>query len=522
MKIHLNTPENKEVFGQNIGTWNISKSFKTIGTILGFSTELAVLYFAIVAHIAALLPFMYVNYACAGLAVYIAYKLAKERINTGRQAAKIIVSKEARQLGKWANVAVIISFLVVFGVSVALSWLGAVQGINATLPALQSVNTAVEDSSVIAYQQSANMQYKADSAAIRNNYNQIKSATKKEYNTKIAPWQRKKREDTTPAGQKWAKQQIQKLEEERDSKLNALDAEKNMKLADLKTTTRANIQVFESQTAEKKQLKISSATASHNRQTWYADKAGIILPIVISLSLVLLAVGLYLEEVFKQKAGIEEVALPNKYDLLPSLGDELKEAAQIVGGSWARSAINALKGLKSNPEIDKSMDALIELKLNEYKKEVHHIGNNTEMPETGTQNTQKPAKIGFKMPEKQPKTPENTYKTPENPEITPENPKPGAHLRRIFNKKGVGETFYPEQEPIKPAFPDENPGTGKIITLDFAARQMATWKSHLKNGTRTPEKAGPLYKYWSFIFDEMKTKGLASMQVPVFTPDEWQ
>lgn len=523
MKIHLNTPQNPDVFGQNVTTWNLAKSFQAIGTILGAATELAVLYAAIIAHIAAMLPVsQLVRYSSIALSLLLVVFLARERIRTGRQAAKILTTKEGRGLGNIANAAILISFVLVYGASLALSYMGAVQGVNSMLPDAPNVNTQMQDSTLMQYKKEANAQYLKDSAAIATNYKLTIAATKQQYNPNIAAWQRKKKEDTTPAGQEWANKQINKLTEERDSKVNALIAEKNSRLTDALTTKRAGIQVYENQTAQEKQLKLDGANRKTQRLNWFADKAGNIIPVFICISLLLLAVGLFLEEKFKQASGIKEVVLPNKYDLMPSLSEEIKETAAIVGGSWARSIINGVKKLKTNPEIDKTMDELIELKINSYRKAIYSIGNDPENGQEIPENTQKPAKIGFKMPEKQPKTPENTYKTPENPEITPENPKPGAHLRRIFNKKGVGETFYPEQEPIKPAFPDENPGTGKIITLDFAARQMATWKSHLKNGTRTPEKAGPLYKYWSFIFDEMKTKGLASMQVPVFTPDEWQ
>lgn len=504
MKTHLNTPEHTDIFSANANTWKLAKSFQLSGTIIGIVTEYSVLYAAIVAHIAVFLPgWAWINTACMAMTLFLVLVLARERIRTGRQAAKIAISKEGRGLGWIANVAVLVSCFVVFGASFALSWLGAAEGVTKLLPEPSAINTTVQDSSLLATKQGISAEYRSDSATIAKTYAQQIKAVQGEYWAKISTWEKKRKASKTEADRQWCISRIEPLKTERDGKVNALRAEQASKIGELASNKRAAISQHEGQTIQSKQIYIDHAGTKADRLQWFAAKAQQWIPISIVASLFLLLIGLFLEEKFKDKAGIKEVVLPNKYDLLPSFGEEMKEAGTIVVSSWGRTFVNGLKSLKSNPTIEKTMDDLIEMKLNSYRKTVYEIGDKDI--------EEKKTAIGFKIGENQPDKPKAEHKT-NNP--TPEEQKPGEHLRRIFNKRGVGETFEPQK-------PDVEIGTGKIITLDFAARQARTYRSHADAGLRDKVKTPAKAKYWESIYAEMTRKGLASMKQPDFVLEDW-
>ncbi len=507
MKTHLNTPEHTDIFSANANTWKLAKSFQLSGTLIGIVTEYSVLYAAIVAHIAAFLPaWSWINTACMAMTGFLVLVLARERIRTGRQAAKIFIAPKgegAKGLGGIANFAVILSCIVVFGASFALSWLGAAEGVTKLLPEPSAINTTVQDSTLIATKQGISAEYRSDSATIAKTYAQQIKAVQGEYWAKISTWEKKRKASKTEADRNWCISKIEPLKTERDGKVNALRAEQAAKIGELASNKRAAISQHEGQTIQSKQIYIDHAGTKADRLRWFADKAQQWIPISIVASLFLLLIGLFLEEKFKDKAGIKEVVLPNKYDLLPSFAEEAKEAGTIVFSSWGRSLVNGLKSFKSNPTIEKTMDDLIEMKLNSYRKTIYEIGDKAI--------EEKKRQIGFEIGEKQPEIPKAEHKT-NNP--TPEEQKPGEHLRRLFTKRGVGEI----NEPPKPNIDIE---TGKIVTLDFAARQAATYKSLAKSGQRDPIRTPALAKYWAHIADEMRTNNLATMRLPEFVLNEW-
>jgi len=502
MKTHLNTPENTDVFSANANTWKLAKSFILTGTLIGIVTEFSVLYAAIIAHIAVLLPgWAWVSSACIAVTAFLVFVLARERIRTGRQAAKIAISKEGRGLGWIANIAVLVSCFVVFGASFALSWLGAAEGVTKLLPEPKVINTTIQDSTLIATKQGISAEYRSDSATIAKTYAQQIKAVQGEYWAKISTWEKRRKASKTEADRQWCISRIEPLKTERDGKVNALRAEQAAKIGELTTSKRSTIAQHEGQTIQSKQIYIDHAGTKADRLQWFADKAQQWIPITIVASLFLMLIGLFLDEKFKAKAGIKEVVLPNKYDLLPSFSEEAKEAGTIILNSWGRSLINGIKHLKTNPTIEKTMDDLIEMKLNSYRKTIYEIGDKEEKQQ-----------IGFKIGEKPTDTIKNEHKT--NDPVTEEH-KPGKHLNRIFNKRGVGEIE-------NPAKPDIEIEKGKIVTLDFAARQAATYKSLAKSGQRDPVRTAALANYWADIVETMKTQGLVTMKVPDFNIDEWK
>lgn len=523
MKTHFNPAKNKEVFGANAGTWRMAKSFQTTGWVVGFVSEIAVLFNSFIGLIAAIpLFWWWANYIVAFIpAAYICYKLATERINTVRQASKIIISSKegaGRQLGTVANLAVIIAAIIVFGASGLLTVIGGISGVNNLAPDIQHINTDKQDSTLAVVQNDAIAQYISDSTAIANNYNAQINAVYNEYAGKINPWEHKRKSAKDAVNRNWAIKQMKPFIDERDSKINALVRDRAARLTDLNTQKRATIAVAQDKNAQIAQLTINQLQTKVSRTNWVIDKATIFIPIIMLCSFILLIIGTFIDEKFKTVAEIEEVVLPNKYDLLPSLTDELKETATILANSWGRSTINLIKKLKSNPTIDEYTDNLIEMKLHEYRKTVLNIGEDKE-PDN------KPA-IGFKQGYKSaelPKQTTNNIKQNQEPKQEPEQErKPGTHLRRIFNKTGIGETFKPEPEPEP-----QNTSGLKEISLVFASRQLAAMKSHVKQiqegkSTRSLENAQAQYKYWHFIVTEMQQLGVTEKFYPNFNIEEWQ
>ena len=61
----------------------------------------------------------------------------------------------------------------------------------------------------------------------------------------------------------------------------------------------------------------------------------------------------------------------------------------------------------------------------------------------------------------------------------------------------------------------------KLITLDFAARQAATYKSLAKKGLRNPERTAALARYWEHVHNDMHKKGLTQTPKPDFRQEDW-
>lgn len=392
MKKHLNPPTNVEVFNELSGTWNAAKGSIIVGTIIGIITEYAITHHLINSHLTQIfkdLPAVIPMFLAALFVLF----LAKERTRYARQVSKMAISEQARQLGFAANLVVIIVFISVFAASIGLSTIGSSAIISSTITSPEIANTAEIDTAQTRQVAAINLQFAKDSASTAANYKAQIIATKKQYNSEIIPLERRK--------DKRLRGTIDSIYRERNKATAEIEATAAAALIELGKSKIAEKKAISGQSEANRALITLQNTTAANNFTNIAAKSEKYVPLIIIAALLMIGLGCFIDERFKQRAGIKEIILPNEYDLLPTIGSEFSEAFKSVGQGFARFIAIRIKGFAANAAsvTDDSTAELIRINLSKYKERVIDAGGNNVANVALTIAPQK-RRIGNNAPEK--------------------------------------------------------------------------------------------------------------------------
>lgn len=367
MKKHLNPPTEIDVFNELNGVWQAAKGSIFAGMAIGIISEYAITQHIVSSHlnqsfkvVPALIPMV-----LAGLFVLF---LAIERNRYARQVSKMAISKDARQLGFAANMVVLLVFITVYAASIGLSLIGSTAIVSNTMQAPAIASTAAIDTSQQQQIEAINKQYLSDSASLKRTYQAQIQATKKKYNADIVPMEVKvKRNKAT-----WLQPRIDSLYRERNKATTEIEQQQASALLDLSRRKVEAKQVASQQAADGRQLISERNTKADATFTSIAGKAEKYVPLIVIAALIMVILGCFIDEKFKQKAGIKEVILPNEYDLLPSIASEFTEAFKSVLQGIARYIALSIKGMAADASTvtDASTAELIRINLNKYKEKV--------------------------------------------------------------------------------------------------------------------------------------------------------
>lgn len=388
MKIHLNAPQNAAVFSATYGIWQAAKTAIVTGTVISIFAEFAISYSLIQQHLAQFIPIP-AAVAAVMAGVFVAV-LAVERVRYGRQAAKLYTDKEARSLGMDANAVVLLVCLAVYGISFLLSYVGSISAATA-LPQVAVQDNAQADQAAAAKVAAIQAQYSADSAATAKQWTARIAADRARYNAKINGLQAQ-----IKSGKHWLRSELKATQNERTSEINGLKAAQAAALLRATEQRRADIAAVNSQAAAAGEIIGKQNTAAVNRRNYLTGKLEGILPAIGCGALLVLLLGLFIDERFKYKAGIKEVVLISDHDNLPSIFSEFKEAFAALFSGWLRSvALFIRRQAKPAAQVvDDTAAELVSINLERYKEKILTFGGNAS---TGANNAPQAQQIGFKQ-----------------------------------------------------------------------------------------------------------------------------
>jgi len=387
MKIHLNAPQDAAVFSATYGIWQAAKTAIVTGTAISIFAEFTISYSLIQQH---LTQFITIPAAVAAvMAGVFVTVLAVERVRYGRQAAKLYTDKDARSLGADANAVVLLVCLAVYGISGLLSYVGSISAATAIPPAAVQDNTKADNTAAQAIQ-AIQTQYSADSAATAKQWTARINAERSQHTAKINGIQAQ-----IKSGKHWLRPQLKAAQNERQASINELQAAQAAALLRATEQRRADIAQARQAAATTGELITRQNTTAADRHNYLTGKLEAILPAVGCGALVVLLLGLFIDERFKYKAGIKEVVLISDHDNLPSIFSEFKEAFAALFSGWLRSLALSVKR-QARPAaqvVDDTAAELISINLERYKEKVLTFGGNAA---TGANKPLQTAQIGFK------------------------------------------------------------------------------------------------------------------------------
>ena len=395
MKTFTNPPRDPAFFSNNALTWKVAKSLIVTGTIFGVLTEFAVVFGLFDKHLTENLPetWVWLRYLNIAASAFLVFTLARERIRIGRQASRIIVAKDFRQLGFAANSVIIIAAVLVFGASVTLSVIGTVNGVTVAMPTPTLTGTDHVGQFTVKETEAQQQQYATAKADIEKQYDARISAIKKMHNAKIAPLEARKK-GASAADKRWLQTKIDPLIAAREEAISVLRAEKSEKLLALTDQHNALVATTTAQAQAERQTILEANQRTANRHAWLMEKSKTWLPAVIIICLLLMLVGLYLEELFKHKAGMQEIEEPDEHDFLPPVHVELATAFKRRWLGLLRNRIARFNGKTQELEVEANMPALIRKQYNAYKERLITIGQDaateTTTPPLATAQTEEP------------------------------------------------------------------------------------------------------------------------------------
>ncbi|OWY19335.1 hypothetical protein C7N43_00965 [Sphingobacteriales bacterium UPWRP_1] len=457
MKKHLNPPQNVAIFNKTAGIYNAANGSILVGTFLGLLTEYAILRHILNTHLTEFwqaIPPLLIT-AAAGI---ICFFLAVERIRYGKEASKVIIDKESRQLGFAANGIVFVACFAIYGISVALSYIGTIDTVNNAIKAPTLQTTASTDSSTAAKLQAINRQYSTDSSTTAKQWASRINAESKKHTGEIQALQTQ-----IAAGKHWLKPKVKAAQNEKETAINALKSERAAAMLRLTETKRQQTEIAAAAAAnEINSIQTANQTAAA-RYNFLIDKAGTILPVMVLIALTLILFGCFIVEKFKYKSGIKEVILPNEYDLLPDIFTEYKEALKTYFSGILRMGAAAIRkrAIPATATVNENAAELIKLELEKYKERILQMGE-TNTPTT----TPTPANIGFKQ------YPPNH--TPENAQsgvisvITPDNTQKQVVLELLNTYKIERQRLQINQKRKR-----ENTGNPETLQTNIAKHAAA-------------------------------------------------
>ena len=400
MKKHLNPPTKVAVFNELNGIWQAAKGSIFAGMVIGIITEYAITQHIVSSHLNQLFKVVpaFIPMVLAGLFVVF---LAIERNRYARQVSKMAINEDARQLGLAANIVVILVFVAVYAASIGLSIIGSTAIVSGAIQAPAIASTAAIDTSQRHQIEAINAQFTKDSASLKSTYQAQIQATKKRYNAEIIPMESKvKRNKAT-----WLQPKIDKLYQERNQATADIEQQQASALLDLSRRTVEAKQATSNQAATSRQLITERNTKADATFTSIAGKAEKYVPLIVIAALIMVILGCFIDEKFKQQAGIKEVILPNEYDLLPSISSEFKEAFKSVLQGIARYIALSIKGMAADAATvtDASTAELIRIDLSKYKEKVINADGEPSKQPTNTntsaiQAVQQRRTIGYIQP----------------------------------------------------------------------------------------------------------------------------
>lgn len=367
MKKHLNPPTEVEVFNELNGVWQAAKGSIFAGMVIGIVTEYAITQHIVSSHLNQLFKVVPAFIPMVLATLFVLF-LAKERNRYARQVSKMAISKDARQLGIYANIVVVLVFIAVYAISIGLSLIGSTAIVSNTIQAPAIASTVGIDTSQQQQVEAINQQFTADSASLKNTYKAQIQATKKKYNTEIVPMEVKvKRKKAT-----WLQPRIDSIYRERNKAISEIEQQQASALLDLNRRKVEAKQEASQQATASRQLITERNTKANASFTSIAGKAEKYIPLIVIAALIMVILGCFIDEKFKQKAGIKEVILPNEYDLLPSIASEFKEAFKSVFQGIARGIALWIKRMAADASTvtDASTAELIRINLSKYKEKV--------------------------------------------------------------------------------------------------------------------------------------------------------
>lgn len=378
MKKHFNPPTEVGVFNTLIGVWQAAKGSIIAGTVLNIVTEYAITQHLLSSHLEQFFKSLpaFIPMCLAGLFVLF---LAKERIRYSQQLSKMIIDKQARELGVVANLAVFVVFLAVFGGSIALSYLGSVTIVNTTLQAPELSTTTGVDTTSSTQIAALNAQFKQDSTTISRSYGEQAKAIKKKFNAQIVPYETKLRK-----GAKWLRPRIDSLYRERDMATAKVKEEQTSAILDLSRRKVEAVQLSSGLASESRQLIVERNRKAESSYQNIASKAERYLPLIIISGLIMIFLGAFIDEKFKYKSGIKEVVLPNEFDLLPSILSEYTEAFKSVFHTISRRIALYIKSFSSpaSEVTDNSIAELVRVNMDKYKEKIITLSGEDTTPAT--------------------------------------------------------------------------------------------------------------------------------------------
>lgn len=392
MKKHLNPPTDVDIFNELSGTWNAAKGSIVAGTIIGIVTEYAITHHLISSHLTQIFKGLPAVIPMIFAALFVLF-LAKERTRYARQVSKMAISKQARQLGLAANLVVIIVFLAVFAASIGLSMIGSTAIISTAIAPPKIASTAEIDTAQTLQFAAINGQFTKDSASTAATYKAQIMAIKRQYNAEIIPLERRKNKRLQPA--------IDSLYKVRNKATAEIEATAAAALIELGKSKIAEKKAISGQSEANRALITLQNTTAANNFTNIAAKSEKYVPLIIIAALLMIGLGCFIDERFKQRAGIKEIILPNEYDLLPTIGSEFREAFKSVWQGLARFVAIRIKGFAADAAsvTDDSTAELIRINLSKYKERVITHDNNNVTTIATAIDTEK-RRIGFEAPEK--------------------------------------------------------------------------------------------------------------------------
>lgn len=403
MKTYISPPEDPDFFSKHALVYNIGVSLIATAFVFGVLSEFAIIYAFVIKHIGELLQGIpYVNIALFLFALAGALKLAQKRVQTSAQTMQIIIDKEdasqganpAKQLGGKSNAIIILSCLIVYGISGVISYFGTIQGIETAIVAPTPANTSGIDSTTQAAKATAIAAYNTAKSDIASAYDAQIAATKKQYNAKIYPIEAKKK-GASATDKKWLQTKINPIKAERDEALNRLRAEKSQMLIDLASAHQQELNLTTQQAGSEKKIILDQSKNASDRHEWFINKANGYFPIIVCIALFLGIVGTYLKRRVMKLSGMTETYVPDDSDLQQNPALEFIEAIMRRIRIKFRMLVNSIDATTSdkwdNFEYKDPTTALIKLQINgRFKQKDLNIG------------TDKTTHAGFTAPKKQP------------------------------------------------------------------------------------------------------------------------
>lgn len=385
MKTFVTPPENADFFSKNALVYKIGITLTTTALIFGIVSEFAVTYGLMSRHIAEFLPTMAIlPYLIAALAGYLVYVLAKERIRTGRQVSKLIVDPNARALGNATNGIMLVAFLLVYGVSIALSYFGTLNGVQTAIAPPTLHNTAPIDSTAADAKAIATANYETQKKDLATAYDAKIDATRRQHNSQIQPLEARKK-GASAADKRWLQTKIDPLIATRNEAIAKLKTEKSEALIGLANTHTQELSLISQQAGAEKQTIIDSNQSRSARHEWFMGIANKWFPIIICIALALGFIGTYLKEKVMHASGMTETYVPDDSDLQPHPVMEFFEAiARRLRINW-RMWVNGFDAATAEKwdsfEYKDSTTALLRLQVNgRFKEKQLNIGKDRYKP----------------------------------------------------------------------------------------------------------------------------------------------